>query len=413
MTINPDEPVPLTCSDEDKERLKALARSTTAGIWRIKRAKALLGIMESIRPARLMYQVRVPVKSIVKCIEQFKQHGMAYFDEPERAPTEREERVEKMLEFFEKAPPFSCKSWDDLKLPYIGCDFSARQIFMIRQLIAEKQLSSRSRVALAVCEMLGLQGLNGKPPQSKVVDILVRMDMDNIIFLPRRKLVSSWSEKSPPEMVLPPVDNRAFETRESLPLTFRIVENGREFLIWKSMIHHYHYLHSHRLFGPQLRYIVYCGNGESAVAHPLEGQPLAALGFSSSAWRVTCRDNFIGWDNDHRIANLHLVIDNSRFLILPWVRMPNLASRILGAIARRVVGDWNTHYGRKPVLLETFVDQTRFSGTCYRAANWVEVGSTVGYSLHGQQKKKAQPRRSVFLLPLHKHFRSILCGDSP
>lgn len=173
MTINPDEPVPLTCSDEDKERLKALARSTTAGIWRIKRAKALLGIMESIRPSRLMYQIRVPVRSIIKCIEQFKQHGMACFDEPERAPTEREERVEKMLAFLEKAPPFSCKSWDDQTVHYIGVDFSARQIFMIRQLIAEKQLSSRPSIAAAVCEMFGLQGLDGRPPQSKVVDILI------------------------------------------------------------------------------------------------------------------------------------------------------------------------------------------------------------------------------------------------
>jgi hypothetical protein len=136
---------------------------------------------------------------------------------------------------------------------------------------------------------------------------------------------------------------------------------------------------------------------------------VAGLSFSSSAWRVACRDDYIGWNDAQRTANLPLVVNNSRFLILPWVHVPNLASRILGAAARQVPGDWESRYGYRPVLLETFVERDRFHATCYRAANWIQVGNTVGYSLHGQKERNSQPARSVFLMPLHKRFRDVLC----
>ncbi|MHC1728263.1 MAG: Druantia anti-phage system protein DruA [Syntrophobacteraceae bacterium] len=409
MTINTDEPVPLTCSDEEIDRLKEIAGSTTAGILRIKRAKALLGILNSISPARLMYQVRVPVKSIVKCIEDFKNRGMAYFDEPGRNPTERESRVERMLAFLDDAPPFHKKAWDDLSLHYIGMDFSARQIFMIREIIVKDRIVSPTRIAHLVCDRFGLQGHTGKPPYSKVVDILRRMAMDNIIFLPDVR-DSRRPPKVPPKIIVPPEEIRTFVSREPMSLTIQVVEGTEDSLLWNSMIHHYHYIPGHRLFGPQLRYIVYCRNDRSAAGHPLAGQPLAALGFSSCAWRVACRDAYIGWNGDQRLANLRMVINNSRFLILPWIRVPNLASRVLGAVARQVPGDWDARYAIKPVLLETFVERERFSGTCYKAANWVEVGRTVGYSLHGREVRRGQPPRSVFLLPLHRRFRDILCG---
>ena len=143
--------------------------------------------------------------------------------------------------------------------------------------------------------------------------------------------------------------------------------------------------------------------------HSLAGKPLGALGFSAAAWRVSCRDDYIGWTDMQRIANLALVLNNSRFLILPWIQIPNLASRILGAVVRQAPRDWEARYGRRPVLLETFVERDRFRGTCYKAANWIEVGNTAGYSLYGYEKRRAQPSRSVFLLPLNKRFRDILC----
>lgn len=175
------------------------------------------------------------------------------------------------------------------------------------------------------------------------------------------------------------------------------------------MIHHYHYIGTYHLFGPQLRYLVTCQNGRSSGADSPAGKLVGALSFSSAAWRVSCRDDYIGWTDTQRIANLPLVLNNSRFLILPWIRVPNLASRILGAAVRLAARDWEARYGRKPVLLETFVEQDRFRGTSYKAANWIEVGNTAGYSLYGPETRRAQPSRSVFLLPLDKRFREILC----
>jgi hypothetical protein len=187
-----------------------------------------------------------------------------------------------------------------------------------------------------------------------------------------------------------------------------LVQKPEEIALWNAMIHHYHYIPICRLFGQQLRYLIFTENNESC-GHSDLGIPLSALSFSSSAWRVSCRDNYIGWNDAQRVMNLPLVINNSRFLILPWIKIPNLASSILGAIGRRVGNDWETRYHRRPVLMETFVERDRFLGTCYKATNWVEVGTTVGYSLHGSEIRRRQATKSVFLRPLQKNFRHILC----
>lgn len=138
---------------------------------------------------------------------------------------------------------------------------------------------------------------------------------------------------------------------------------------------------------------------------------LGAIGFSHAAWRLASRDAFIGWDDQQREERLNRIIGNSRFLILPWIQCPNLASMILGRIVKRVASDWKTAYGIQPVLLETFVQQDRFSGACYKAANWIEVGRTGGYSYFSRQKKLKDPK-IVFLYPLYKHFRKELCRTS-
>jgi hypothetical protein len=136
---------------------------------------------------------------------------------------------------------------------------------------------------------------------------------------------------------------------------------------------------------------------------------LAVLGFASSAWRLSSRDQFIGWNDEQRIANLRYVVSNARFLILPWIRRPNLASRILGGIVRRLPQDWEERYHYRPILLETFVQLDRFTGTCYKAANWIRFGTTDGYSLYGKKQKEQVPTKAVFVYPLTRKFREILC----
>lgn len=264
-------------------------------------------------------------------------------------------------------------------------------------------------VARITCDRLQIYGANGKPRLAIVQDILRRMAMDNIIRLPTRALGSRGKLKPPQKIIVPPEETREVVHRGPISLASVLVRGPDESLIWNSVIYHYHYIGGCRLFGPQLRYLVYCQYGSSSVEPNPLGRLVAALSFSGAAWRVACRDDYIGWSDAQRTANLPLVLNNSRFLILPWVQIPNLASRILGTIARQAAADWEGRYGRKPVLLETFVEQDRFRGTCYKAANWIEVGKTAGYSLYGFKKRREQPSRSVFLLPLNRRFRQILC----
>ena len=132
--------------------------------------------------------------------------------------------------------------------------------------------------------------------------------------------------------------------------------------------------------------------------HPDSLQPcdkvlLAVLGFAASSWRLASRDKFIGWNDEQRTANLRYVVGNSRFLILPWIKYPNLLSLILGGIVRQLPQDWADQYHYRPVLLETFVQLDRFAGTCYKAANWIQLGTTIGYSLYGNKTKKGVPQK--------------------
>jgi hypothetical protein len=140
------------------------------------------------------------------------------------------------------------------------------------------------------------------------------------------------------------------------------------------------------------------------------GEHLAALlGFSAAAWRIAPRDAFVGWTETQRKANLHLVVDNSRFLILPWVRSKNLASRILARVARTLPDLWQQRYHYRPVLLESFVEKERFSGTCYKAANWVCVGQTQGRGKWDRNFTCGKPVKTIWLYPLQRRFKEVLC----
>jgi hypothetical protein len=408
MNPQSDEQILRNCSSEEIGQLQKLASSTTAGIWRIKRAKALLGALQGISPERLMYQVRVPVISIVKCINDFSRLGMAYFDTPARIPTQREAAVERMLALLDNPSSAPSDTSCHLSLRYIGTQFTANQIRLIREMIRNDPNASRNSIARQMCLTFNLYGPNGKPRNASAVDMIKRMIMDNLISIPVRVSRKYIASTPPLKIVLPLLPIKKETSPKSLSLSFVLVQKPEEKALWNAMIYHFHYIPIYKLFGPRLRYLVFAGNHESSGGTGLVS-PLAALSFSSSAWRVSCRDDYIGWNDAQRVMNLPLVINNSRFLILPWVKVPNLASAILGTIGRRVGQDWETRYNRRPVLLESFVERNRFRGTCYKAANWLEAGTTVGYSLHGTEKKRQQTTKAVFLRPLQKNFRDILC----
>ena len=140
------------------------------------------------------------------------------------------------------------------------------------------------------------------------------------------------------------------------------------------------------------------------------GRILALLGFGAAAWKTQPRDRFIGWTAQQRQQRLHLVTNNARFLILPWVRCHNLASCILGMAARRLADDWKRQYGYRPVLLETFVERPRFRGTCYQAANWIFLGETKGRGKLDVHNQARLPKKAIWVHPLNKDFRRILSG---
>ena len=133
------------------------------------------------------------------------------------------------------------------------------------------------------------------------------------------------------------------------------------------------------------------------------------MGFGAAAWKVASRDSFICWTPKQRISNLHLMVNNARFLILPWIKRSNLASYILSRVSRRLPDDWDHRYGHRPVLLETFVQDDLYAGTCYRAANWINVGKTQGRGKLDTRHDKALPIKSVFVYPFVKSFKRVLC----
>jgi hypothetical protein len=170
---------------------------------------------------------------------------------------------------------------------------------------------------------------------------------------------------------------------------------------FKSIIDHYHYLGYDRAVGENMKYIIR-GKG---------GDTLACLLFGSAAWKCRDRDAFIGWDREQRAAGLPMMTNNTRFLIMPFVNVPHLASHALALISRRISGDWEKKYGHGLAALETFVEVGRFRGTCYRAANWICVGRTAGRGRNDRRHEKALAEKDIYLLPLTRRWRQSLLSE--
>jgi hypothetical protein len=184
------------------------------------------------------------------------------------------------------------------------------------------------------------------------------------------------------------------------PLSLRLVAGALQSRFWNEFVARYHYLGYTPMSGSQLRYNVFVGE-----------QLVACLSFGASAWKLKDRERFIGWSDAQRSCNLHLVVNNARFLILPWVRSLGLASKILSKAARLLPKDWMARYGFAPVLLETFVEFERHKGTCYKAANWLLVGRTAGRGKKSTSNKPLIPIKDIWLYPLRRDWQGVLCCD--
>ena len=283
-----------------------------------------------------------------------------------------------------------------------GRCFTEHDLRIIREIIAAPERHpNRAAIARAVCEALAWNRPDGRPKEMSARVALLRMHRDGLITLPPplhgnsngkcRPRISSASDPRQPVV----------GTRSDLGvLRLRPVANRRDSRLWNELIERYHYLGFVPLPGAQIRYLI---EGDGLV--------LGALGMGAAAWKVACRDGFIGWTPAQRQARLHLVVNNARFLILPWVQVKNLASSVLGLLARQVTADWEQLYGFRPVLLETFVERERFRGTCYQAANWRRVGCTQGRGKLDRHHRRALPVKDVYLYPLRQDFRRVLAGE--
>jgi hypothetical protein len=276
---------------------------------------------------------------------------------------------------------------------YCGRNFSEEELVLIRTLITEDPKRTRADLSRLACQAMHWLKPDGGLKQMSCRVAMLRMQEDGLIQLPPPRCprpqanIRIGAETAPSDPIDLPV--------HALPdLQLRLVGTPTDSRLWNQYIHRYHYLGFKTLPGAQLRYWVTAGD-----------RLVALLGFGAAAWQCAPRDQFIGWTHQQRQKNLHLVVNNARFLILPWIRSDNLASKVLGLASRQLPEDWQHRYGFRPLLLETFVEKDRFTGTCYRAANWHHVGQTTGRGKLGPSGKQSVPIKDVWLYPLGKIFK--------
>ena len=288
----------------------------------------------------------------------------------------------------------------EIECRYYGRDFSAGEMALLRALIAAERPPTRHALSREFCRRIGWFKPDGGLKDMMARVTMLAMHRDALITLPARQgrhnrpgPVAFGPHTEPP---LFPAPTTLDEVR---PLDLRpVVRATREGKLWNEFVARYHYLGYKTLVGAQMRYAI----------HDRDGRPIAMLGFSTAARKLAPRDRFIGWTPELREKNLPLVVDNPRFLILPWIRIPNLGSHILSLVRRRLLLDWAERYNITPVLIETFVETPRYTGAVYRASGWTHVGTTQGRGRYDRHTKRAQPKKDIWLRPLRKDWRRTL-----
>jgi hypothetical protein len=287
-------------------------------------------------------------------------------------------------------------------LTYRGREVTQADAAFLRELIARHPEASRWALSRLVCQAWNWVQPNGVPRAMVCRGLMLRLHRAGHLALPVQRWVPPnplARRRRPTAEVVEAVETEPIQAAlpDLLPLTFaQVRRTGRERL-FNSLIQAHHYLGYTQPVGEHLKYLVYWGQ-----------RLLACLAWSSAPRHLGPRDRFIGWSLPQRRRNLHLLAYNQRFLILPWVRVPHLASHILGRMARILPADWQRVYGHGVVFLETFVDPTRYRGTCYRAANWIDLGPTTGRGKNDLTHKANRPLKEILGYPLCHDFRRRL-----
>jgi hypothetical protein len=280
-------------------------------------------------------------------------------------------------------------------IQFCGQSLSAFQWALLREVVESCSGLSRTELAKTVCDLLSWRRPNGGLKAHECRLLLEDLEGRGLVVLPAGKTTRPRGRRTtvPVTAQGDTQPELAGTVRDVAPVTVELVRDEAERRLWRELVGRHHYLGHKMPFGASLRYLVRVGRPAPRV--------VGCLQFSSPAWRIDARDRWIGWDDDARRRNLQRVVQNSRFLLLPWVRVRNLATTVLSLAARRLPQDWWEHYRVRPVLLETLVDPSRYTGTCYRAANWLELGRTTGRGrMDRRHEREGAAPKTVWVYPV-------------
>lgn len=283
-----------------------------------------------------------------------------------------------------------------------GRSVSASELRWLQNWLVDQKEKSRHRLTLELCEHWQWRTASGRLKNFAARSFLMKLEQRGLISLPpiretlrRRSWKKSFEARI--DFVSEPI---TAILSDLLPVKMILCSTGvHEESLFRSYLATHHYLGFGKTVGENLQYLV----------QDRQGRDLACLLFGAAAWRVQSRDQFIGWNDAVRAQNLTSIANNTRFLVLPWVKAPHLASHILGKILRRLSIDWEEKYGHPIHLVETFVEKDRFRGTCYKAANFLYAGETKGRSRQDRDQTLIVPVKDVYLYPLNPNFREVLC----
>ena len=275
------------------------------------------------------------------------------------------------------------------------------QRFIIK-LIHENPTASRRRLSALLCEAWNWVQPNGTLCDMVCRSLMLGMHRAGLIELPPVRWVNPnpLANRTQPKPVSVDTTELCCSLGQIQPLRVDQVRRTKAEALFNGLMQQYHYLGYTQPVGEHVKYLVYS-----------EERPIAALAFSSAPRHLGPRDRFIGWSAQQRRQNIRFLAYNTRFLIMPWVHVPHLASHILGQMARRLSSDWQQLYGHSIYFLETFIDPERFKGTCYRAANWTLLGRTTGRGHQDLTHRQNRPIKEILGYPLTKHFQRLLCED--
>lgn len=280
--------------------------------------------------------------------------------------------------------------------------FTPNDINLIRRLIELEGHRGRSYISKSLCTIWNWKTPNGQLRDITAREVLRKLEKRGLIVLPSLLCATRKAGYKNKTKLTEPLDTTVISCSLST-LSFpsiEMVRGTKKEKLYNALIDRYHYLGYQQGSGEQLKYLV-------SISEKVVG----CIGFGSSAFKIAPRDTFIGWSHQTRKRNLIKIVNNNRFLILPWVQVKNLASYILGSIARRIQADWFGYYCREIVLLETFVETQRFLGTCYKASNWLYLGQTAGRGRNDRHTERLLPVKDIYVYPLCKDFRERLQTD--